>query len=146
MFENDSGAATSAGCATSGGGGVVNDSPGSADFMMDESWDSGLRGFGLAGTTGREDTEGGRGDAPLDIFRPVRWASCSACSSLRSAPAEMRLRLMRMSMGRVRRRTGVLRCDSRFLRSIAGGTMESYLLMRSMKSTIESVQITTPDG
>lgn len=135
-----SGGDTCAGWVAGGGGGGANAPPGSADFIIEETWASGLRGFGLAGTTGREDMEGGRGEAPLDILRPVRCANCSACNSLRSAPAEMRLRLIRMSTGRVRRRTGVFRCDSRFLRSMAGGTIESYLLMRSMKSTEVSYQ------
>lgn len=87
----------------------------------------GLSGTNVSGTLG---TGGGE----REIFTP-RWTSCWACISLRSAPAEIRLRLMRMSIGRVRRRMGTLRSDSRFFLVIVGGRIASYLLSKSMNRT-----------
>lgn len=46
---------------------------------------------------------------------------------------------MRMSTGRVRRRTGTLRSDSRFFLAIVGGRISSYFLMRSTKSTVVGI-------
>ena len=71
-------------------------------------------------------------------FRP-RCARACAWISLRSAPAEIRLRLMRMSMGRVCLRIGTLRSDSRFFFSMVGGNIAAYFESKSMNRTVQAL-------